>query len=110
MNLKKPLTAKQRAARVRIAQACFEAKRTHLQKTEDRSMSFFTISEEEDITLDNMTSRALANEPTGSQALFDTHGVFIANQEGQITEIKDFIISNPVQEQTFDWMTNNYTP
>jgi hypothetical protein len=38
-----------------------------------------------------MTVRALADQPEGSHALFDTHGVFILNEYG--IETKDFVIT-----------------
>jgi hypothetical protein len=98
MTVKKNMTDEERAKRLEMLKVIDAARKYRdflkkLQNTKplEAPMGFFTVSEEEDKTLEHMTVRALADAPESSHAYFDTHAVYIGNEYGY--EIKDFVVS-----------------
>jgi hypothetical protein len=65
-------------------------KQTQTKKEED-SMRFW-ISEDESKQLDNMTVRALAENPEAARAFFDQYGVILTEDDGQIMETRDYAV------------------
>jgi hypothetical protein len=61
-------------------------------KKEEDSMLRFWISEDESKQLDNMTVRALAENPEAARAFFDQYGVFLTEEDGQIIETHDYAV------------------
>jgi hypothetical protein len=61
-------------------------------KKEEAGMLRFWISEEESKQLDNMTVRALAENPEAARAFFDQYGVFLTQDDGQIMETRDYAV------------------
>ncbi|MDZ7362105.1 MAG: hypothetical protein ONB46_15480 [candidate division KSB1 bacterium] len=60
-------------------------------KKEDGKLRFW-ISEDESKQLDNMTVRALAENPEAARAFFDQYGVFLREEDGQIIETRDYAV------------------
>jgi hypothetical protein len=61
-------------------------------KKEEAGMLRFWISEDESKQLDNMTVRALAENPEAARAFFDQYGVFLTEEDGQIIETRDYAV------------------
>jgi hypothetical protein len=62
------------------------------QTKEEVDMPIFWISEDESKQLDNMTVRALAENPEAARAFFDQYGMFLTEDDGQIIETRDYAV------------------
>jgi hypothetical protein len=113
----KRLTPQERDARLKLAPKLLAAR---LQWERDRakkgkettSMFKFWISEDESKQLDNMTVRALAENPEATRAFFDQYGVLLSN-DAEVIGIRDYVIveSPPAGQSTssiHDWEENPY--
>jgi hypothetical protein len=60
-------------------------------KKEEAGMLKFWISENEPKQLDNMTVRALADNPEAARAFFDQYGVFLTDEE-KIVGVLDYSV------------------
>ncbi len=66
-------------------------------------MPRFWISEDESKQLDNMTVRALADNPEAARAFFDQYGVFLTDDEMKMVGMADYsIVKNPTSSTIYD--------
>jgi hypothetical protein len=72
------------------------------QPKKEEGMLRFWISEDESIQLDNMTVRALAENPEATRAFFDNYGVLLTD-ENEVLGIRDYsIVKNSTTSTTYD--------
>jgi len=65
-------------------------------KKEEAGMLRFWISEDESKQLDNMTVRALADNPEATRAFFDQYGVFLTDDETRVMGMADYtVVASP---------------
>jgi hypothetical protein len=72
------------------------------QTKEEAGMPIFWISEDESKQLDNMTVRALADNPEATRAFFDQYGVFLTNEEKIVGAMDYTIVGNPTVPTIYD--------
>ena len=67
-------------------------------KEEEVGMRIFWISEDESKQLDNMTVRALADNPEAARAFFDQYGVFLTDEEKIVGVLDYSVVGNTILE------------
>lgn len=68
------------------------------QTKEEVGMRIFWISEDESKQLDNMTVRALADNPEAARAFFDQYGVFLTDEEKIVGVLDYSVVGNTIYE------------
>jgi hypothetical protein len=72
------------------------------QPKKEEGMLRFWISEDESKQLDNMTVRALAENPEATRAFFDNYGVLLTDEQ-EVLGIQDYAIAkNPTTSTTYE--------
>jgi hypothetical protein len=104
--MKKTLNEEERAIRKRLAELVLkEIKKRDAARVantrKEAAMPIFPISEEEDRSLDNMTVRALTENPEATRALFDQYGVFLLDDE-KVMGIMDYTVMKPSSMSTVE--------
>jgi len=102
-----------RENRLRLAKLVLKAaikrdqnKKQHQTKKEEKMLRFW-ISEDESKQLDNMTVRALAENPEATRAFFDNYGVLLTDEK-EVLGIRDYTVAK--QQPPIDDLEPEYRP